>query len=98
MTSFSSNWKAANGGAKRIVRFWGGKRTIEHALQNQFWRPEKVGFAWSVPEETKENNRAKTNEGGKRIIGGRGSKTVFGKGFYGMFSPPLSFPPPFVFL
>ena len=28
----------------------------------------------------------------------RGSKTVFGEGLYGMFSPPLSLPPPFVFL
>ena len=36
--------------------------------------------------------------GWKRIIGGGGSKTVFGEGFYGMFSPPLSFPTPFVFL
>ena len=25
-----------------------------------------------------------------------GSKTVFGEGLYGMFSPPLSSPPPFV--
>ena len=28
---------------------------------------------------------------------GGGSKTVFGEGFYGMFSPPLSFPPPLFF-
>ena len=49
------------GGAKRIVRFWGGKRTIERALQNQFWRPQKVGFAWSVPVSSEE--RAKTNGG-----------------------------------
>ena len=48
-----------------------------------------MGFAWSVPVSFKENNRAKTNRGGKRIIGG-GSKTVLGKGFYGMFAPPLS--------
>ena len=27
-----------------------------------------------------------------------GSKTVFGEGFYGIVSPPLSFPRPFVFL
>ena len=33
---------------------------------------------------------------GDRIIGGGGgvSKTVFGEGFYGMFSPLLTFPPP----
>ena len=44
--------------------FLGGKRTIEHALQNQFWRPQNVGFAWSEPVSSKENNMAKTNEGG----------------------------------
>ena len=95
------------GGAKRIVRFWGGaregggKRTqIMRALQKKFWRPQKVGFPWSVPVSSKENNRAKTNGGGGETYHrwGGGSKTVFGKGFYGMFSPPLSFPPPFVFL
>ena len=42
----------------------GGERTIECALQNQFWRPQKVGFASSVPASSKENNRAKTNGGG----------------------------------
>ena len=58
-----------------------------------------MGFAWSVPVSSEENNRAKTNGGGggKRIIGG-GSKTIFEEGFHGMFSSPLSFPPPFVFL
>ena len=37
-------WKAANGGAKRIVRFavrGGGERTIERPLQNHFWRLRK---------------------------------------------------------
>ena len=47
------------GGQKRIVRFWGGgKRTIKQPLQNQFWRPQKVGFVWSVPVSSKENNIA----------------------------------------
>ena len=86
------------GGQNVSCDFGGGKRTIECTLQNQLWRPQKVGFAWSVPVSFKENNRAKTNGGGgKRIIGG-GVQNVFAKGFYGMFSPPLSFPPPFVFL
>ena len=39
----------AKGVAKRIVRFGGGKRTIKCPLQTQFWRPQKVGFVWSVP-------------------------------------------------
>ena len=34
--------------------------------------------------------------GGNRIISG-GVQTVFGEGLYGMFSPPLSLPPPLVF-
>ena len=36
----------------------GGKRTIERTLQNQFWRPQKVGFVWSVPVSSKENDIA----------------------------------------
>ena len=87
-------------GKRLIVRFWGGggKRTIECAFQNQFWRPQKVGFAWSEPVSSKENNRTKTNGGGETYHRwGGGSKTIFGNGFYGMFSPPVSFPPPFVF-
>ena len=47
------------GGAKRIVAILGGgKRTIKHPLQNQFWRPQKVGFVWSVPVSSKENDIA----------------------------------------
>ena len=47
------------GEAKRLVRFWaGGKRTIERALQNQFWRAQKAGLVWSVPVPSKENDRA----------------------------------------
>ena len=69
-----SGWATANGGAKRIMRFFfggGGQRTIERALKNHFWRPQKVGFVWSVPMSSKANDRAWTNGGGgKRIIGG----------------------------
>ena len=36
----------------------GGKRTIKHPLQNQFWRPQKVGFVWSVLVSSKENDIA----------------------------------------
>ena len=35
-----------------------GKRTIKCPLQTQFWRPQKVGFVWSVPVSSKENNIA----------------------------------------
>ena len=64
LRSLSESWDTAKGGgAKRIVRFlgWGGgetKRTIECALQNQFWRAPKVGFVWSVPVPSKENDIA----------------------------------------
>ena len=65
-------------------------RTIECA--------QKVGLVWSVPVPSKENDTAWTNGGGKHIIGGGGFKTGFEEGFYGMLSPLLSFPPPFVSL
>ena len=55
-----------------------------------------MGFVWSVPVSSKENTWSEQT-GGERIIGGGGSKTFFGEGFYGMFSPPLSFPPPPLF-
>ena len=58
--------KRLMGGQNVSCDFGGGNRT----LQNQFWGPQKVGFAWSVPVSSKENNRAKTSGGGKRIIGG----------------------------
>ena len=54
-------WEIANGRAKRIVRFFTiGKRTI----QNQFWRPQKVGLVWSVPVPSQQNDRAWTRGGG----------------------------------
>ena len=56
-----------------------------------------MGFDWSVPVSSKEKNRAKTNGGGKRIIGG-GVQNRFWEGGLWCVSPPLSFPPPFVFL
>ena len=76
------------GGQNVSCDFGEGKRTIERALQNQFWRPEKVGFAWSVPVSFKENNRAKTNGGGKRIMGGGGPKPILGRGFVVCFALP----------
>ena len=58
-----------------------------------------MGFAWPVPGSSEENNRAKTKGGGGGETYHRwGVQNRFGKGFYGMFSPPLSFPPAFVFL
>ena len=62
VSSGNCHWEIAKGG-ERIVRFLEGKRTVECPLQNQFWR---VGFVWSVPVSSKENDRA----WGKRIMGG----------------------------
>ena len=53
-----------------------------------------MGFAWSEPVSSKENNRAKTNEGGgKRIIGG-GVQNRFWEGvlWYVFPSPEFSTP------
>ena len=53
-----------------------------------------MGFAWSVPVSSKENNRAKTNGGGKRIIGGGGVQNRFWEGvlWYVFPSPEFSTP------
>ena len=100
-----SNWEIANGGAKRIARFWGGggKRTIECPFQNHYWRRQKVGFVWSVPFPPKKITWREQRGGRKRIIcGGGGSKTVtvFEEGFlWCVFPPSPEFStPPFVFL
>ena len=44
------------GGGKYLAIFWG--KTYYRALQNQFWRPQKVGLVWSAPVSSKENSRA----------------------------------------
>ena len=91
------NWAAAEGGQTyRMNLGEGGKRTAECALQNHFWRPQKL--VWSVPLSFKGNDRESPKKGGgetyrrwevqKRFWGG-----VFRR-IYGMFSTPLSFPPP----
>ena len=52
------------GGQNVSCDFDRGERTIECPLQNQFWRPQKVGFVWSVPVSSKEDDRARTKGGG----------------------------------
>ena len=87
------------GGQNVSCDFGGGKRTIERALS-------KTSFGglrkWDLPGlcrfPLRKTTGRKRTGGGKRIIGGGVQNLFFGKGFYGMFSPPLSFPPPFVFL
>ena len=81
----------------------GGERTAECALQNHLWRPQKLGVVWSVPLSFKGNDRESPKE-----RGGGGTYRRWGvqKRFWGgvlrridgMFSTPLSFPPPFAAL
>ena len=53
------NWEFAKGGGQNVsCDFLGGKRTVKCPLQTQFWRPQKVGFVWSVPVSSKENDIA----------------------------------------
>ena len=40
----NSGWEFARGGQNVSCDFGVGKRTIKHPLQNQFWRPRKVGI------------------------------------------------------
>ena len=48
-------WKNSGktGGAKRTENQNLGKTCKKSPLQNQSWRPPKVGFVWSVPISTK---------------------------------------------
>ena len=73
----------------------GGKRTMECALQNQFWRPQKVGLVCSVPTSTKEDDKVWRNGGQKPTIGGvGGAKPFLGRGFTVCFSFFCVFHPP----
>ena len=47
------------GGKTYHVNFFGGgeARTAECALQNHFWRPQKLGLVWSAPLSLKGNDR-----------------------------------------
>ena len=54
-----------------------------------------MGFAWSVPVSSKENNRAKTNGGGKRMMGGIQSRFWEGVLWYVFPSHEFSTPPLF---
>ena len=86
--------KRQMGGGKRIVRILGGEQTIEHALQNQVWRPQKVGLVWSVPFSSKQNDRAWITRGGNVTYrGGEGPKPVLGRGFMVCFPLPESSTP-----
>ena len=42
-----------------------------------------MGFVWSVPVSSKENDMERRNGGAKRIIGGGGPKLFLGRGFGG---------------
>ena len=55
------------GGQNVSCDFGEGKRTMECAVQSQFWRALKVGLVWSVPVPSKENDIAWTNGGGENV-------------------------------
>ena len=83
-----SGWKAANGGAKRIVRFGGGKRIkTSFGGLRQWDLPGLCRFP--LRKQQGENKRG----GGKRIVGG-GFQNCFWKGvlWYVFPSPEFSTP------
>ena len=59
-----SGWE---GGKTYRVNLGGGKRTAECALQNHFWRPQKLGLVWSVPLSFKGNDRESPKRGGGNV-------------------------------
>ena len=72
-----------------VKRLMAGERTTECALENQFWRPQKVGLVWSVPVSSNENNSSRTTGGGGGELYHRwGSKIGFGEGFVVCFPLP----------
>ena len=72
-----------------------GKRTAERALQNHFWRRQKLGLVWSVPLSSKENDRESSKRGGGAYRRWGGPKTFLGRDFTVCSPPPPpSFPPP----
>ena len=71
----------------------GGKRTIKHPLQNQFWRPQKVVRKWDLsglcPFPLRRMTlREQRRGGGNRIISGGGPKPFLGRGFMVCFPLP----------
>ena len=56
--SFYLGIRKGGGKTYRAILGGGGKRTIKHLLKNQLWRPQKVGFLWSVSVSSKENDIA----------------------------------------
>ena len=56
-----------------------------------------MGFAWSVPVSSKENNRAKTKGGGKTYHRWGGPTPFLGRGFMVCFPLPRVFHPPLFF-
>ena len=51
------NWEMAKGAANLSCDLGGGGKHAEKGpLQSQCWRPQKVGFVWSVPGSPKEDD------------------------------------------
>ena len=80
------------GGQNVSCDFGGGGMYHRARPKNQFWRPQKVGFAWPVPGSSKQQGKNKRG-GGKRIIGGGGPKPFLGRGFMVCFPLPWVFHP-----
>ena len=83
------------GGGKTYRAILGGEgqRTIKCPSKTSFGGLRKWDLSGLCPfPPRKMTGREQRRGGGKRIISG-GVQNVSGEGFYGMFSPPLSFPP-----
>ena len=69
----SEEFEVGNG--KNLPASW---IPLKCPLQTQFWRPQRVGFVWSVPASCKENDIAWTKGGGKFHHKRRGPRPFFG--------------------
>ena len=94
-------WAAAEGGGggkTYRVNLGGGGNVLQSVLsKTTFGGLRNWGWSGRCLFLLREMTESRQKRGGKRIVDG-GSKNVFGEGFfaefYGMFSTPLSFPPP----
>ena len=75
-------WALENGVGEHVMRFWGGNvhkaRPPKPVLEVSDF--QNVGLVWLVPICCTQHERASPHGRGKRIIGGEGPRTFFGKG------------------
>ena len=92
-------WAAAEGGAKRIAWIWGGENVLQSVLsKTTFGGLRNWGWSGRCLFLLREMTESRQKKGGGKTYRRWGVQKRFWGGvfrrIYGMFSTPLSFPPP----